>query len=208
MKIKVFFLTKITLLAGIFLILSLLKPQNTYASIGTIELRSTSASQDYRCYASSLIKVNNKYDVAVNCVNLIFPANPPEVSYYILWSTPLSGKGPVKVGDLGKGIATFEIQDPFSSLFVTLETNPGVRSPSKTIVMNGGVNPIKFLQIPTTPTPTPEVQAGQQNQNAANTANLSTKDKLLLALQRAGIAAVIALVAIVGLIFVVTRSRG
>jgi hypothetical protein len=206
--LKISFLAKSFLVLGTLSLFAVINPNKVSASIGTIEMRSTT-NEDYRCFASSLIESNNKYDVAVNCVNLIFPANPPQVSYYILWATPLSGKNPIKIGDLGKGVARFEVGEAFSDLFVTLETDSRVRNPSRNIVMNGEIEPIKFLQTPTTPTPTPEVTPGQKNQNApVDTSQLSTKDKLLLALRRAGIAAVVALVAIVGLIFVVTRSRG
>jgi len=188
----------------------LLFPKPVSASIGTVEIRSTT-SESYRCYASSLILINNHYDIAVNCVDLIFPVQLPQISYYIIWIRPLSGKNPVKLGDLGKGVVRFETAEAFSSMFITLESNPNVRNPSSNVVMQGSVEPIEFLRRPTSPTPTPEVREdtgpGSEEQKT-DTSQLSTRDKLLLALRRAGIAAVIALVAIVGLIFVVTRSRG
>src|SRR3989344_4554664 len=181
-------------LATSFLFVILL-PEKVSASIGTVEMRSTT-SEDYRCFASSLILPNNRYDVAVNCVDLIFPVQPPQISFYIVWIRPLSGKSPLKLGDLGKGIVRYETAEPFSSMFVTLEANPNIRTPSNNIVMNGVVEPIEFLQRQTTPTPTPEVkeEGGGEGQKEVDTSQLSTRDKLLLALRRAGIAAVIALV--------------
>lgn len=197
--LKIFVLT-----FAVFSAIAILIPPKTSASVGLFELRSTT-SDDYRCFASSLLMSDKTYDIAVNCTNLIYPPLPGNIAYYIMWATPLTGKNILKLGDLGKGEARFGSRDPFTSLFVTIETNAGSRTPSKNIIMNGGVQPITFLQRPTTPTPTPVITiTGTPQGNAI----LSTKDKLLLALQRAGIAAVIALVAIVGLIFVVSRSRG
>jgi hypothetical protein len=180
------------------------------ASVGLVELRSTNR-EDYRCFASSLFLPNNRYDVAINCVDLVFPISQSQNLFYIVWVTPTDGKPPARLGDLGKGLVRFESGLPFSRIFVTVEANPNTRTPGIT-VMTGAVVPIEYLQRPTTPTPTLEVkptegQDGDQ-EGGTSTTNLSTRDKLLLALKRAGIAAVIALVAIVGLIFVVTRSRG
>jgi len=147
-------------------------------------------------------------DKSFDGASLIYPPRPPEVTTYVMWATPISGKGPLRLGDLGKGEARFQVKQTFSSLFVTIEANANVKAPSSSIIMTGGVEPISFLQRPTTPTPTPEPEVTITEEESSSTSSLSTREKLLVALRRAGIAAVIALVAIVGLIFVVTRSRG
>ncbi len=195
-----------------FSLLSLLaisNPKNANANVGTANIRSTT-SEDYRCFAASLIMPDKTYLVSVNCANLIYPPLPPEVSSYVLWGTPPTGKGVIKLGDLAKGEARFVVKQSFTSLYVTIEPNVGAKIPSKNIIMSGNIEPISFLQRPTSPTPTiePTKAATEQPKKTTDTTNLSTKDKLVLALRRAGIAAIIALVAIVGLIFVVTRSRG
>ena len=202
----------IFLVTGLLITFALFKPQSASANVGIIELRPTN-NEDYRCYAHSLLTGNNKYDIAVNCVNLVFPIDPPQISTYVVWATPTAGRNknqPIRLGDLGKGIARYEIVDSFTELYVTVENNGGVRNPSSNVVMRGSVEPITFLERPTSPTPTPEVKETDKNGTAkkTDTSTLTTRQKLLLALKRAGIAAVIALVAIVGLIFVVTRSRG
>jgi hypothetical protein len=209
-KVKAIFVMGI-LCSGILMGLSLTKPEKTFANTGYVELRSTN-NESYRCYASSLIIPNNKFDVAINCVDLLFPINPPQLTTYMVWANPPTGNKPVKLGDLGKGVARFEVAAPFSSLFITVEANQNPRNPGAITVMRGNVEPINFLQRATSPTPTLEPEDTEEPTKAEekpnDTTNLSTKDKLLLALRRAGIAALIALIAIVGLIFVVTRSRG
>ncbi len=195
----------------VFLFFGVFSIKTVSANVGTIEVRSIT-SEEYRCWAASLIMPDKSYEVTVNCANLIYPPLPPEISSYVMWATPVAGKNAIKLGDLGKGEAKFQVKQSFTSLYVTLEPNANVRTPSKNIIMSGGVEQISFLRRPTSPTPTLEVEKsttpGKEKTATTDTSNLSTKDKLLLALRRAGIAALIALIAIVGLIFVVTRSRG
>ena len=77
--------------------------------------------------------------------------------------------------------------------------------------MKGEIKEVEFLEEAATPTPTPaeeEEAVSEEEKVEAPVQALSTRQKLLLALRRAGIAALVALVAIIGLIFVVTRSRG
>jgi len=201
-------LRSLLLFSLIFFLFAISNPKKVSANVGTIELRS-STSEDYRCFASSLIMPDKSYEVGINCANLIFPPLPPDISSYVVWATPVSGKGAIKLGDLGKGEGRYQVKQPFTSLYVTLEPNANVRTPGKNIIMTGGLEQISFLQRPTSPTPTLEANKGStENPKTTTSSTLSTKDKILLALRRAGIAAIIALVAIVGLIYLVTRSRG
>lgn len=208
LKNSFFQVLKLISFLSVFAFLALIAPENASASRGTVDLRSTN-NADYRCFASSLVMQNNKYDVAINCVNVTFPINPPEISTYVVWVDPVAGRGPVRLGDLQKGVVRFEVQQAFTRLYITEEANAGVRAPSANVVMSGQVEPIDFLERETSPTPTTEVSAAEEADNGeTDTSQLSTREKLMLALRRAGIAAIIALIAIVGLVFVVTRSRG
>lgn len=201
MRIKLFPL--VFFLALLFLALF---PKNTLASDGMTELRSVTG-KGYRCVAYSLLMQDNVYTILVSCEDLIYPIDPPTLNSYVLWATPKAAGDPVRIGELGLGKITTRIDKPFSSLFVTTELNGGVRSPSGNVVMRGSLKPATFLEILTTITPTPEGMQTQENQ-APETTALSTREKLFLALRRAGIAALFALVALVGLVFVITRSRG
>ena len=201
-------IAKLVLLITLFSLALIFSPDNVSASRGTIDMRSTN-NEDYRCYASSLVMQNNRYDVAINCVNVTFPINPPDISTYVVWADPINGKGPLRLGDLQKGVVRFEVQQPFTRLYITEEANANVRAPSADVVMSGQVESIDFLERETSPTPTTEVsEAEEVEEGEEDTSQLSTREKLMLALRRAGIAAIIALIAIVGLVFVVTRSRG
>ncbi len=175
----------------------------SFASEGTIEMLSTTA-EDYRCWVASVRMQNQDFRIAFTCRNLIYPVDD-NVFNYVLWTQPLDGSKPVKLGVLGLGKGEFRTQKPFSELFVTTEKSKDVKSPENPVIMRGSVESLEaFFGRPTpTPTPTPEkktTEAGGQE--------LTTRQKLLLALRRAGIAALIALVAIIGLVFVITRSRG
>ena len=85
---------KIILVAILFFSVSTVLPINAKASVGLVDMRSTN-QEEYRCFSSSLLMPNGRYDVAINCVNLIFPITPEVISTYIVWATPLNGKGPL-----------------------------------------------------------------------------------------------------------------
>ena len=182
-------------------------PTQVLASDGIFELRSLTGD-NARCFAVSLLMTNGRYKIVVSCVDLLYPPQPPDIFTYVVWATPIDGNRPVRLGELGVGKAQYEAGQQFSELFVSTEQMANVRSPSGNIVMRATAQPIAFLQRPTTPTPVPEKQPQGETPEQAESENLSTRDKLFTALRRAGIAALLALVAIIGLVFVITRSRG
>lgn len=206
------------ILVAFFTLVSLFTPKTAFASEGTFEIRSTNR-ESYRCWAASLYMPNYRYRVIIGCIDLIYPPQPPELyRYYIIWANPTSGGKAIRLGELGGGKGNFEVREPFSELFVSLENANNIKVPSDQIVMRGKVEPVNFLLRSSTPTPTPriieeeqqsETEKVSENEEATpDTSQLSTREKLVLALKRAGIAAVVALVVIIGLVFVVSRSRG
>jgi hypothetical protein len=202
--IKIFL---IALTIGVF---TLIAKREAYASEGFVELRST-VGQDTRCWASSLLMQDNAFTVTISCRDLIYPADV-QVKRYIVWAVPTTGKDYINLGELEYGKRTFRTDKPFSTLLVSTETNPG-RAPAGTIVMRGNIQPISFLQRPTTPTPTTanaQISGSENQQTDQNQAakTLTTREKLVAAFKKAGVAALLALIALIGLIFVITRSRG
>ena len=197
MKIFKYNLCVILLIAGLFLL-----AKTSFASEGLVELRSAT-DKDYRCFAASLLQANASYRVIVSCRDLIYPPQP-DLFTYIIWATPLDGGNPVKFGELGIGKASFETKESFSNLFVTTERNRGVRRPEGQIVMRGSVESINFLDNPTTPTPTLSVPEGEKEPAQEE---LTTGQKLSLALRRAGLVIFLALAATVGLVFILTRPK-
>lgn len=191
--------------------LSFSKPRQSLASEGTFVVRSTNG-EAYHCWAASLFMPYNKYRLIVGCADLVYPPIPREnYKFYMLWANPTDKSKPMRLGQLAGGTAEYAVPKPFNELFVSLEYAENVRAPSELIVMRGAVQPIESLLRPQSPTPTQEAvdQPTDTNQETTiDTSQLSTKDKLVLALKRAGVAAVVALVVIIGLVFVVSRSRG
>lgn len=184
------------------------------ASEGTVELESITA-EDYRCYAASIQQMNWSYQILVTCRNLIYPAGD-NIFQYIMWADPIAEGKPIKLGSLGLGRAKFGTKTPFSSLFVTTEVNNKAKEPQGPTVMIGNVDRITFLDEPepaqvidvgddepeVTPTttqqePTPVIQDTPDTDN----------NRLVRGLRRAGIVIGIALVTIVGIVFVLTRMR-
>lgn len=187
-----------------FVGLFLVSTQKAQARQGLIELRSTNGTTT-RCLAVSMPTLANrgKYDVSVDCVDLVYPAYGDK-KFYVMWANPVGGSSAQRLGSLGFGNAFFVPDYDFNSLFVTTENVENLRSPEGSIVMQGSVEPFKFLETPTTPTPTSEATMNQlQDQNV----NVSATNRVATGLKRAGVISVFALIALFGLIFVITRSR-
>jgi hypothetical protein len=182
------------------------------ASEGTIELRSMT-KDSYRCYATSVLMQDFNYLVSVTCRDLIYPAND-SILYYVLWGTPVGGGNPIRFTELGLGRVSFKTKSQFTKLFVTIETNPKARTPSSDVVMRGDLETIRFLERPISTTPTTAPVIDQNNITVTptiteeSTEALSTKDKLFIAMRRAGIVAGVVLVVLVGVVFAVTKSKG
>jgi len=145
---------KFKILIGLLFVafLFLITTDKAIASEGTAELRST-VNQTTRCYASSLLMEDNAYTILVSCRDLIYPAEQ-NVTYYVLWAQPTDGSNPVNLGYVGYGKITVRMGQPFSSLFVTTESNPG-SVPAGRVVMRGNVTSISFLERPGQITPSP-----------------------------------------------------
>jgi len=186
-----------------FIILLGIGVKEIRASEGIFELSSTT-NERYRCFAVSVLTPDNQYHIVVTCRNLIYPPDS-DIYKYILWAR--SGKVTTRLGSLGVGKATFNTKDAFNQLFVTLEKNEKVNTPGLKMVMWGDLKRISFLDGSDNATIQP-TQVAQQNQVVPTGTPLTTKDKLLIGLKRSGIIAGAALVGLIGLIFVVTRSRG
>lgn len=182
----------------------------TRASEGTVELESQT-NEPTRCYAVSLRMQNLEYRILFSCRYLIYPVDE-NIFNYVMWATPASGGNAVKLGAVGLGKGEFKTKTAFSSLFVTTESKKDTKIPTGNTVMFGDVQSIMFLEEELTATPTlspddeEEAEIGEEQEEVKQ--EMSTRDKLLLAFKRAGIAALFALVALIGIIFVVSRSRG
>jgi hypothetical protein len=136
----------------------------------------------------------------------LYPADDT-IFAYILWANPDDGSKPVKLGPLNFGRAQFNVKASFSSLFVTTEPNAGTNTPTGAVVMKGSIIPLTFLEKPSSPAPT-SAQGGPAEGQPTPTPKPNIRDRILLGLRRAGLASALALVAILGLVFVLTRPRG
>jgi hypothetical protein len=176
------------------------------ASEGTFDIYSTQG-EDMRCYAASVQMLDRNYTILVSCRDIVYPAQG-EVFSYAVWASPLESDKPIRLGTLGLGRATFKSKVPFNTLFVTTEASAKPKSPSGNVVMKGYIEPIPLLERPSTPTPvleedlenvtTSDEKAEQQ---------LTTRNRVVTGLRRAGLIIFVVLVAAVGLIFVITRTR-
>ncbi len=183
---------------------SVVKSTSAAMKAGSFELRSTDGGK-YFCYAYSQLMQNLSYKVLITCENILFPVDETIFSYQ-LWANPKDGTKAVKLGSIGLGIAEFNTKPEFTSLFITAEQNPNVKDPTGKVVMKGSVKPITFLEKPTQAevTAAPGTTASPTQTPAQKT---SIRDRLLTGLKRAGLASGLALIAILGLVFILTRPK-
>jgi len=174
------------------------------ASEGTFDIQSTTG-ETYKCWAASLRMQNLNYTIVVGCRDLLYPAGE-NIFSYVVWATPLEGDRPIKLGLLGFGKAQFSTKAPFSQLYVTTEVNGNTKTPEGPVVMRGNVKPIAFLEVRTTPTPSTEGE--EITPQPPPVQEKSIRERLILGFRRAGLAALLAIIAIIGLIYVLTKSRG
>jgi hypothetical protein len=190
-------------------ILLFVSAKTVRASEGLFEIRSISG-EDARCYATSLLMADGKYQILLGCRDLIFPPQG-KIGGYILWAKSSVNGDIFKLGSIGIGKASFSTKDPFNQLFITIEENDKIRVPSENVVMNGGLTRIEFLEntlsnqegVDEEVTPTRTI-----NQEQVEVPQLTTREKLLIGMKRSGIIAGVALIGLIGLILVITRSRG
>jgi hypothetical protein len=186
--------------------------KNTSASEATFEVKSLT-KENYRCFATSLLV--SDYKILIGCSDLIYPAG----GVYVLWATPSDGGRPIKLGTLDYGRKLFGMKKAFLDLFVTLEVKSRTVTPSEPIIMRGTAKPIKMLESSATPTPekkvdSPDSETSEDQETEKEEPveketekQLSVGEKLVAILKRAGVAALFAFIAIIGLIFVITRAK-
>lgn len=181
------------------------------ASEGIFELKSIT-DQPTRCFATSFLFENRKYKIILGCRDLIYPPEA-DLFTYVLWASPIEGGKDLRLGTLGFGKGLYETTRAFNKLFVTIEQKKQITKPSNNIVMRGNLEKIDFLENSPTPTPTPKVTElekeidKESKEKIPEQKPLTTRQKLVIGLKRAGIVAFLALIVLTGLIFVVTRAR-
>lgn len=176
------------------------------ASEGTFELRSTDTNK-YKCFAASLQMQNLSYQVLISCRNIIFPVDDT-IFTYILWANPKDGGNALKLGSIGLGRGEYTVKTAFTSLFITAEQNGGVKAPAGKVVMRGSIKPVSFLEKEITANNNNETVKNEEEQVAEPTpTKTSVRDRLLTGIKRAGLASGLALIAILGLVFVLTRPK-
>lgn len=138
----------------------LLQAPRAEASEGIVQLKNINGS-NMRCFAmSTLLNRSSSYQLIIQCRNLIYPVEP-EGMFYILWDNPIvKDPKPIRIGDLEFGKGSFNVGDPFSSLFITKEKTQSPNEPSNNKVMEGAIESILFLDTEPTPTliPSPTIR--------------------------------------------------
>lgn len=201
------------LLITVFVLIGVLSlSKSVSASEGYVEMRSTT-NGDFRCYASSIQMMSLNYKILVTCRNLLYPSGD-DIFNYTLWATPKKNGKPIKFGALGFGRAEFTSPQSFTELYVTTEKGQ-VKEPAGPIVMRGTVKDIAFLSEASSNTDDSNAPGTEKSPtlteekktDVSPTPSVSTKDRIFAGLKRAAFVSFLALAALIGLIFVLTKSK-
>lgn len=189
------------------LVLFLSIASHVHASEGQTVLTNRIGTQA-TCWIGSVFMQDLYYHLLGTCRNITYPGGA-EIVNYIVWATPQSGGAPVWVGDLGLGKVEYRTQNPFSSLFVTVERDRNVRTPSGPIIMQGSIEPFSMLEGKTRATSKPsEVAAPQESTDDPLSATPKPTAAPASGIARfltGGIIAFLGLFAVIFIIFIVTR---
>lgn len=158
------------------------------------------------CWVGSVFMQDLNYHLIGTCRNITYPGGA-EIVNYVLWATPQAGGSAVRIGDLGLGKLEYRTKDPFSALFVTVERDRNIRTPSGTIIMQGSMEPFTTLEGKTRATSKPAEVAAPQETTADPLAPKPTAAPAsgIARFLTGGIIAFLGLFAVIFIIFIVTR---
>ncbi len=189
-------------LTTLFGVLLLIAAPKALASEGDFDL-TNKIGTDATCSGWGQFMQDLRYHMLISCRNITYPGGV-EVVNYVLWATPLSGGNAVRIGELGLGKGQFTTKDAYSSLFVTIERDKGVRTPTGQVVMQGNVTARPNLVGKGTTQPTGQNTTPTGAPTASPIATAKPQSGIARFLT-GGIIAFIALFAIIFVLFIITR---
>jgi len=187
----------IALLLGFFSITT-----SVSASEGDIVLANR-ANTAARCEGGSVLMQNLNYTIYMSCRDITYPGGV-EVVNYIVWANPTSGGNPIKLGDLDLGKKEFSTKIAFNTVFVTVERDNNVRTPSGPTLLQGTVTPYKTLESAPRPGTTASPLPTGNGTDATVSATPAPRTGFARLLT-GGIIAFLGLFAIIFILFVITR---
>lgn len=185
--------------------LVLITPQAAFASEGQT-LLTNRVGEAANCWVGSVLMRNDSFEILFSCRNITYPGGT-EVFSYVLWSNPLNGGDPVKLGTIGFGKGEFTTKSAFSSLFITKEESSNPKTPSSAVVMQGNVQALPGLTSATPSpgqpaTPTPEGELPSVETPIPTMQPRSGIAKFLTG----GILAVLGIAGLIFIIFIITKK--
>lgn len=175
--------------------------KNSLASEGTFDLRNR-VGDDARCSAYSVLMQDLNYNILLSCRDILYPGGQ-SVFTYVVWAVPSTGGNHFKLGTIGLGKVAFKTKTPFSSMYVTKESEANTRTPSGQIIMQGSLNTNQFLDGSTKPAPETKDEQIETEPTPIATKAPTNLGRIFAA---GGILAFIAIFGVILVIFVVTRK--
>ncbi len=148
------------------------------------------------------------FDINVSCRDITYPGGTQVVNY-VAWATPLQGGGAFRLGTIDLGKVQFRTLTPFSSLFVTVETDPWTRTPSANVIMSGEHQRDEFLDgnEPRQATDSESRELGEPVGTGLPQATAAPSRNIGRIFAIGGFIAFLAIFGVVLIIFVITRRK-
>jgi len=141
------------------------------------------------------------YKILVSCRDILYPGGT-EVFHYVAWAQ--NNGNSTRLGELGLGKVEFETGNAFSSIIVTKESSSRPRNPQGTIVMRGNRQGITLLD--STPDNVDSVNEMKIIVDQAEEVVVK-KPNVFRQIATGGFLAFLGLVAVMIIVFVITRAR-
>jgi len=183
-------------------------PKTVSANEGLVNLRNDGA--DGACFAAS-VYVDGVYRILATCRDLKI-ALSPEKNRYVLWVETEEGKNR-RIGEITNGKLSVSVDDKFSKMFVSAETDAYTNKPSEDILLRGDLTPINFGKttgmpiVTPTPTQTKEISKVSE-QKAEVTPSQSGLGSALSTIFKIALFGFGVLLVVVGVFSFISRKRG
>lgn len=187
-----------------FLLVAFLSiPAVAHASEGEATLTNKIGTQA-TCWMGSVFMQDLNYHIIGTCRNLTYPGGA-EIVNYVLWGNPEASGTAFRIGELGLGKFEYRTQNAFTSVFVTVERDRNVRTPSGQLIMQGTVKPFSILEGKTRATSAPEAGTKADEVLESPTPTPAAQASGIAKFLTGGIIAFLGLFAVIFILFIITR---
>lgn len=122
-----------------FIMLAHMVAGAVYANEGRISMQNGPALS---CEGVSVWE-SDRYRIFGRCQGLVYPF-AERLDRYMMWAQSTRGGGPIRLGEVDRGLFDVVTDQRFTRVFISVEENTSPLQPSKTIIVAGDIQPYNF----------------------------------------------------------------